>query len=206
MDKRVGVRLRGRALLVDAVAIFLLWFGLSSLIQGVAMGYGGGWSLASGKRYVGLWFFLLLTPPLIVLMYAACDVFFAATPGKALLKLRIASETGRRAGRGQLLARFAVKYAPLIVVAAWIGYFSVHVVISNGLGLNAVASATPFVMIFAGFLTLVVGIGGLMAFQAPRQALHDRLARTAVYRKADVTSSSFEPVFDAPATEPPLSS
>ena len=198
MDKRVGVRLRGRALLVDAVAIFVLWFGLSFLTQRVAMAYPG-MPMSSGKRYLGLWFFLLLTPPLVVLMYAASDAFFAATPGKALLKLRIASDTGRRATRGQLLARFAVKYAPLIVVATWIAYFSVHVAASNGRGLSAVARATPFVLIFAGLLTLIVGGGGLMALRSPRQALHDRLAGTAVYRREDVTSSSFEPVFEPSA-------
>jgi uncharacterized RDD family membrane protein YckC len=155
--------------------------------------------MSSGKRYLGLWFFLLLTPPLVVLMYAASDAFFAATPGKALLKLRIASDTGRGATRGQLLARFAAKYAPLIVVAAWIAYFSVHVAASNGRGLSAVARATPFVLIFAGVLTLIVGGGGLMALRSPRQALHDRLAGTAVYRREDVTSSSFEPVFEPSA-------
>ena len=196
MDKRVGLRLRGRALLIDAVAIFVLWFGLGALTQRVAMAYPGT-PMSLGRRYLGLWFFLLLTPPLAVLAYAACDVFFAATPGKMMLKLRIAADTGRRASTAQLLVRFAVKCAPLILLAAWIAYFSVHVAASNGLGLDAVARATPFVLIAVGVLALSVGFGGMIALQAPRQALHDRLARTAVYRAADVTSA-FEPVFDTP--------
>jgi uncharacterized RDD family membrane protein YckC len=198
MDKRVGLRLRGRALLVDAVVIFLIWFGFSAITQRLAMASGGPAS-PSSRRYLGLWFFLLLTPPLAVLAYAACDVFFAATPGKMMLKLRIANDTGRRASTGQLLVRFATKCAPLILLTVWIAYFSVHVAASNGLALNAVARATPFVLIAVGLLTIVVGFGGLIALQTPRQALHDRLARTAVYRAADVTGSSFEPVFDAGA-------
>ncbi len=199
MDKRVGVRLRSCALLVDGVVILVMWFGLSVLTQRVAMGYGG-MPMLSGKGYVGLWFFMLLTPPLAVLMYAGCDAYFAATLGKSLLKLRIADETGRRATRGQLLARFAVKYASLIVLAVWIAFFSVHVAVSNGRGLNDVVRLTPFVLGFAGLLLLIAGFGGLMALRAPRQALHDRLTRTAVYRAADVTTSFFEPVFSAPPT------
>jgi len=196
-NKRIGVRLRGRALLVDAVAIVLLWFGSSLLTQELSMRNAGG-TLQSGKRYVGLWFLLIVTPPLIALAYAACDVFFAATPGKWMLKLRIADATGRRATRGQLVGRFTVKFAWLIALAGWLAYFAVHVALTNGRGLGAVLRANVFVLPFVGLLALAAGVGGLWTFKPPRQALHDRIARTAVFRREDVTASSFEPILAAP--------
>lgn len=196
---RVGVRLRVRALLFDAIAMFLLSYGASLLTQAVAMRYASGGTLQSGKRYVGVWFLLIVTPPLVALAYAACDVFFATSPGKALMKLRIAHETGRRATRGQLALRFTVKFGWLIALAAWLAYFAVHVAATNGRGLGAVGRANVVVLPLVGLLAIVVAVGGLWTFKSPRQALHDRLARTAVFRKTDVTASSFEPVFSAPA-------
>jgi uncharacterized RDD family membrane protein YckC len=80
----------------------------------------------------------------------------------------------------------------------------VHVAVTNGRGLNGMVYAQRFILPVIGVITLVVGIGGLMAFRKPRrQALHDRLARTAVFRTRDVTTASFEPVFAAPLVPSP---
>lgn len=197
MEKRVGLNLRLLALLMDAVAIWVIVAGMQQLATLAIMRDPRGTSPAS-KHWIGVWFGLLVAPPLAGVMYTLCDVFFAATPGRALLRLRIANETGRRATRRQLVVRWAVKYAPLTLMAAWIGYFAVHVAVTNGRGLNGVVYAQSFIMMAIGLITLVVGIGGLLAFGKPRrQALHDRLARTAVFRRGDVTTASFEPVMAA---------
>jgi uncharacterized RDD family membrane protein YckC len=84
-------------------------------------------------------------------------------------------------------------------MAAWIAYFAIHVAITNGRGLNGMVYAQRFILPAIGMITLAVGIGGLWTFKKPRrQALHDRIARTAVFRRRDVTTASFEPVFAEP--------
>ena len=203
-DKRIGVRRRGRALLVDGAAIFLLWFAASLLTQALAMSPAGMSGTAAGMRgrHMGLWFLLLLTPPLAGLAYASCDVFFAASAGKAALKLRIADATGRRATRRQLVARFAIKYAWLLVFAAWVAYFAVSVAVTDGRGINAASRMAVPMLTLIGLLGLIVGVGGLWAFKPSRQALHDRLTGTAVFRRDDVTTASFEPVFEPNAQGP----
>ena len=198
MDNRVGLNLRLLAVLVDAVAIWVIVAGMQQLATLAIMRDPRGTSPAS-RHWIGVWFMLLVAPPLAGVMYTLCDVFFAATPGRALLRLRIANETGRRATRRQLLIRWAVKYAPLTLLAMWIGYFAVHVAVTNGRGLNGMVHVQNFILPAIGLITLIVGIGGLMALRKPRrQAMHDRLARTAVFRRRDVTTASFEPVFSEP--------
>ncbi len=200
MDKRVGLRLRLPTLLIDAVALWIVIAAAQQLATLAITAQPQPANLQAGRRWVGVWFLLLVAPPLAGVMYTLCDVFFAATPGRALLRLRVADETGRRASRRQLLARWAIRYAPLTLMAAWIGYFAVHVALTNGRGLNDVVYAQWFVLPAIGVVTLAVCVGGLLAMKKPmRQALHDRLARTAVFRRADVTSASFEPVFAAAA-------
>jgi uncharacterized RDD family membrane protein YckC len=201
MENRVGMRLRALVLLIDAVMLWVIIAGTQQLGMLAASVDPGGRNMQVGKRWVGVWFLMLVAPPLAAVMYSACDVFFAATPGRALLRLRIAHESGRRASRGQLLTRWAIKYAPLIAVAGWIAYFSVHVAVTNGRGLGGVVRANYFVMPVIGVIAIVVAVGGLLIFRKPaKQALHDRLAHTAVFRKADISGASFEPVFAAAGT------
>jgi len=200
MDKRVGMNLRLLSLLIDAVGVWIVIAGLQQAATFVVM-RDSGQGTQSSKQWIGAWFLLLVAPPLAGVMYTLCDVFFAATPGRALLRMRIASETGRRATRRQLLTRWAVKYAPLTLMSTWIAYFAVHVAVTNGRGLNGAVYAQYFVLPTIGVITLIVGVGGLWIFKKPRrQALHDRVARTAVFRTRDITTSSFEPVMAVPVT------
>jgi uncharacterized RDD family membrane protein YckC len=200
MEKRVGMNWRLLSLLIDAVAVWIVIAGLQQLATHVVMRDTGPVS-ASSKQWVGEWFLLLVAPPLAGVMVTLCDVFFAATPGRALLRMRIASETGRRATRRQLLTRWAIKYAPLIFMSAWIAYFAVQVAVTGGRGMSRVMYAQRFILTANGAITLIVGVGGLWALKKPRrQAMHDRIARTAVFRARDITTSSFEPVMAVPVT------
>jgi hypothetical protein len=194
MDKRVGMNWRLLSLLIDAVAVWIIIAGLQQVATYAVMRDPGKVS-PSSKQWIGAWFLLLVAPPLAGVMYTLCDVFFAATPGRALLRMRVASETGRRATRRQLLTRWAIKYAPLILMSAWIAYFSVHFAVTGGRGMSGVLRAQYFILYANVLVTLIVGVGGLWALKKPRrQGLHDRLSRTAVFRSRDITTSSFEPV------------
>jgi uncharacterized RDD family membrane protein YckC len=199
MDKRVGMNWRLLSLLIDAVAVWIVIAGLQQLATQVVMRDTGQVSPAS-KRWLGAWFLLLVAPPVAGVMYTLCDVFFAATPGRALLRMRIASDTGRRATRRQLLTRWAIKYAPLTLMSGWIAYFAVHVAATTGRGLNGAVYTQYFILPAIGVITLIVGVGGLWALKKPRrQGLHDRVSRTAVFRARDITTSSFEPILAQPA-------
>jgi hypothetical protein len=205
MDKRVGMNWRLLSLLIDAVAVWVIVAGLQQVATYAVMRDPGQVS-PSSKQWIGAWFLLLVAPPLAGVMYTLCDVFFAATPGRALLRMRIASETGRRATRRQLLTRWVIKYAPLILMSAWIAYFSVHFAVTGGRGISGVMRAQYFILYANALITLIVGVGGLWIFKKPRrQALHDRVTRTAVLRTRDITTSSFEPVMAATVTTSPHS-
>jgi len=107
----------------------------------------------------------------VVLGYSTLEIFKAATPGKSLLKLKIQNEDGTDAARDTLFKRWAIKQVPnaLRVVA------SVFILIS----LNAIAGLVGWV----GILALIgYVISCCLTFRPDRQALHDTLTNTAVFK------------------------
>lgn len=97
-------------------------------------------------------------------VYMLSDVAAGGTPGKMLLGLKIRREDGGRAGFGRRLVRYTLKGSILLIVL-------------------------PFGMVedtVLSILFLTIGLAGipgyLLILGKDRQALYDRLSRTAVFR------------------------
>jgi len=98
-------------------------------------------------------------------LYMLLEVRFAATPGKWLLGLVVGREDGNPPPPGTRLARYFVKNGHLVVAA-----------------LSAV-SGMWVVGVVAPLVTLVVVAGSALMLTEDRRALHDIVARTAVFRR-----------------------
>jgi len=107
----------------------------------------------------------------ISLVYFLVEGFTGYTLGKFLLGIRIANADGTAASISQLLGRYAVKHS------------------SELLRLLGMFLAAPFLFRLGGLAGLIVFIGCFLALSADKQALHDRIAKTAVYPKGMVKAA-----------------
>ena len=190
---RVGFSLRLWAYVLDWFLSALLGLG-ASLFFGAALGaalgagFGGTVGAAAGGALganpeaalggltagalLGGMFGAVLGVGLLFLLsvaaYGLIEGFTGRSPGKMLLGLAIRNQDGRPARPKALWLRYALKHSAAL--AALLGA-------STGfLFLSALANALYF-----GFL-----LGCLAALNYNHQALHDILAGTAVYRRADI--------------------
>jgi uncharacterized RDD family membrane protein YckC len=169
VSDRIGFRLRAAALAVDVTSVLLLsflfgpWLGIR-LGLGVYQGQGPG----AGGMMAGA----VAGTALIGLLWFGTEALWAATPGKRLLGLRIGTADGQPAPRSRLVLRWALKnVATLLALLA----------VLLGIALPAPAGAVAWLSNLGG----LVMVGGCFAALGPRrQALHDLLARTAVYPAA----------------------
>ncbi len=97
-------------------------------------------------------------------LYMLIDVIAAATPGKMAMRLKIRDEDGRKARIGNLLLRYLLKCSFLLILLPF--------GIVENVFLSILFLSVGFV-IFTGYF-LILG--------DERQALHDRLSRTLVFR------------------------
>ncbi len=97
-------------------------------------------------------------------LYMLTDVIAAATPGKMAMRLKIRGEDGRKARIGNLLLRYLLKCSFLLILLPF--------GIVENVFLSILFLSVGFV-IFTGYF-LILG--------DERQALHDRLSRTLVFR------------------------
>ena len=174
--ERQGFGIRLGAFLIDVVALILI-----SIVLGVIFGLGFGVRFGAAAAHAGMGYALVST--LITLGYWSTEIFMAASPGKKLLGLRIASETGSVAPQNQLVMRWLIKNA------------------GNLIGLLTVI---PGLGVIFGWLSLAAGlvifIGCFLTLGANRQALHDMLAHTAVFKLAPAAGF---PVMPIQAPPPP---
>jgi uncharacterized RDD family membrane protein YckC len=166
MLERKGFGIRLGAYLIDIVIVIVV-MGIIGVIVGAGFavrmgGMGGG---AEGLTPEQLHAIMLagIIGNLLALAYYSTDIFMAGTPGKKLLKLTIMSETGAPAPPAQLAMRFAIKYSSTII------------------GFLAAIPGLGFLSIIGGLAGLAVFIGCFMTLGVKRQALHDMIAKTAVF-------------------------
>ena len=148
---------------------------------------------------------MLATNAVLWLAYTATELFGPATPGKRILKLRIASADGGPAGPWQAVPRWAMKYSPMFV------YFVAMAIVfatadPDAVGGNALSYELLLLPAAATLLVTAVVLGGFFAsLGTKRQALHDMLAGTAVVRPG-VEPQGFAPILGpaaVPAEAPP---
>jgi uncharacterized RDD family membrane protein YckC len=174
--ERQGFGIRLAAFLIDVVALILI-----SIVLGLIFGLGFGVRFGGAAAQAGMGFALVST--LATLGYWSTEIFMAASPGKKLLGLRIGSETGEVAPQNQLITRWLIKNA------------------ANLIGLLA---AIPGLGLIFGWLSIAAGlvifIGCFLTLGQARQALHDMLAHTAVFK---LTPAAGFPVTPMQAPPPP---
>ena len=112
---------------------------------------------------IGPWFAGVLAN-LIFLGYFSMEIFKGATLGKTILKLQITNEDGTPATRETLIKRFAIKNASFLF------YFL------------AALTTLKFINYFGSFAGIAFCISALLTFRPQRQALHDTLTNTAVFK------------------------
>ncbi len=96
------------------------------------------------------------------------EVFYGATVGKMILKLRIATTDRISATTGKLLKRALLKYAYYLTLVFFL------------------VTSSYWVLALATIVGLVFFIGCFIALSSKKQALHDIIAGTAVFHKAEI--------------------
>jgi len=127
---------------------------------------------------------------LLVLSYGLMEIFSAGTLGKRIMGLTIAMDDGAPAPRGRLMRRWAIKQSPLFFGALATLLF----ILSDPGGPAKFAGyVREGLLVFAWIdavialvLLIFVLIGCLRVRQHSRQAFHDAVAGTAIFRRVDV--------------------
>ena len=188
---RAGFGIRLGAAAIDAVAMYLT----SSLVSGafivlLMVSQRTGPAGPPTNRTTFFWVFGVTG--LVWLAYALTEVFGSASPGKRLLKLRIAGLDHEPAPAGRRLARWAVKFGPVLLYDVAMTAMYWWVLIPGGpqgrmpvfvLALNMLAATASLVVLGGFFMTL----------GAQRRALQDLVAGTVVVRRGHATQG-FAPV------------
>ncbi len=109
---------------------------------------------------------------LITFIYYSMEIFFQATPGKMAMGIVIADEAMKYASNGQLITRFVLKHLDstiqVIYVFTWM----------------------KFINSIAGFFSFIILGAFLFCFAASKQAIYDRVSKTAIYFRKEVTDAS----------------
>jgi uncharacterized RDD family membrane protein YckC len=109
----------------------------------------------------------------IVFAYYSMEIFFGQTLGKMLLGIKIANADRTLASLKTLSIRFFAKY---------FNYF---------LLLLYVMSKIELFSVLQNIFGIVIFIGCFLVLSASRMALHDRIARTAVYYKDEIITQNY---------------
>lgn len=166
LDERVGFGPRLGAWAIDVAIVTVL-----SCVGGAIVGGLFGAALmvgplaplaAFGGTIVGVVVASLVVPPL----YQLVQVATAATPGKMLLGLQIGHVDGFHASSDQLAQRYLVMYSPSLIAL--------------------LALYIPFIGVLGSLAGLALFFGCFLVLGASRQALHDNLVGTAVFRSEDL--------------------
>lgn len=153
--ERVGFGPRFLAALIDFVfmLIVLSILGVVFGISAFSMGAGeGGFSI------------LAVIMALIPLGYASTEIFNAATPGKQLMKLKIKNQDGTDADQSVLQKRWAIKYSGSLITLV-----------------GTITTVSIFSTV-GGLVGLIIGLGCFMVLTETKQALHDKVSQTAVFK------------------------
>ncbi len=104
----------------------------------------------------------------VQLLYCLIEGLTGASPGKMILKIQIRDASGAPAATGTLILRMVLKQVKVVAT------FLVALTGSQLLTVVGLAGG------------VIVAIGCILALGAARQALHDRIVHTAVYRAASL--------------------
>ena len=170
--ERKGFGPRLLAVLIDIVIMLAILCPVSLIAgTGMSFSYGSPAGPPTGAARFGA-----ILGALLGLAYASTEIFLAGTPGKLILKLAIGSETGAvPAPQDQLIRRWVVKWSPSL--------------------LNLLYGLTTWSVFswLGGLAALVILVGFFFCLGTNRQALHDVLAKTAVFARLSAMQG-FSPI------------
>ena len=175
IDLRVGFGRRLAAYLIDIVTVSIINIGLYLLLQSfglvdpITQNIFDASSTNQLEKIITI-FAEQLTPYTIpaALLYYITEVFYGVTLGKLILEIKITDQNRTFASRQQLLTRYLVKH------------------INTVFALLVLLTSLEFLNILGSFLGLIVFIGCFFVLGLRRQALHDMIAKTAVYYKDEL--------------------
>ena len=101
-------------------------------------------------------------------VYSLIEAFTGASPAKMILGYQVANEDGKAGDITLYMIRWAIKNASKV--------FSMLTLLTGLIFLNPLSSIIGIVMFFGCFL----------AIGDDKQALHDKIAKTAIFNKADI--------------------
>src|SRR4051794_19230623 len=93
------------AALIDIAALWLIGIGTSKIGEHALQRQQIYTRQPSVMKNLSVWLTLIILPPMLVLAYTSTEIFYFATFGKWLLKLRVASDAGARAPTSRLIFR-----------------------------------------------------------------------------------------------------
>ena len=163
MKERAGFLRRFPALVLDAAFILLLVFPLgipaSRFLEALGVHMS---SIDTNAGALGAFHFYSWT---IAIFYLLLEVVTGATPGKLIMRLKVAGEDGNPASWGRRLGRYLGKSCFLLIIPPF--------------GMTEVAILVyPFLAVgVASFL------GTFLIFGPEKQTLYDRLTKTAVFKR-----------------------
>lgn len=180
-DFRVGFGRRTGAYLIDMliyIFILVLAMKLFGLLDEFANVFSSMGELSSNPEEMQEYMKDLnmrLYPLVLVIVFAyySMEIFFGQTLGKMLLGIKIANADRTQASLKTLSIRFLAKY---------FNYF---------LLLLYVISKLELFSILQSIFGIVIFIGCFLVLSASRMALHDRIARTAVYYKDEIITQNY---------------
>jgi uncharacterized RDD family membrane protein YckC len=178
---RVGFSTRLAALLLDVLIIFGISFVAAPIIGGflgAAVATAGAEAMGGGATdpaaaaavggFIGSLMALMVVVPLIYVVYYLIEGLTGLTLGKLILGIKVANEDGTTAPVGTLMTRWAVKSSGNILT-----------ILGTILGISILGS-------IGGYVGLIIFVGCFMVLSAKKQAIHDMVAKTAVFKKSDI--------------------
>jgi uncharacterized RDD family membrane protein YckC len=179
VENRIGFGMRLGAFLIDVVLVCVVGFLGGSSIGGM-LGAGAGAAMSSGDAdpmkgmAMGGFFGALIGAAIAIavvgVIYNLVEGFTGWTLGKLLLGIQVGNQDGTRASMGQLLGRYALK--------------NCHSILS----ILAVLTGVHLLSTLGSLGGLAIFIGCFFVLAGSRQAFHDMIAKTAVYKRSQLTA------------------
>jgi len=174
MEKRVGFGIRLGAYLIDYVIAGILASILSILFAGLFASLGAGVGSASGAEYgaaaggvMGFFAGIMIGITVAVPLYFLMEAFLGYTLGKLILGIKIAKEDGTQGDIKDYFLRYVIKNSGTIL---------------SLLGLLTLS----FLGTLGWIAGLAIFVGCFFVLGDKKQAFHDMLSKTAVFKKEDI--------------------
>ncbi len=181
MEKRIGFGRRLGAYVIDMVFIMGIGFIFANLFTEFFENFVD-WSAITDEKYeqtqqlfgnfTDLMFIIGVAGSIASFLYNILEGFMGYTVGKLMLGIQIGNQDGTPSAQGKLMTRFAIKN--ISTIFALIGMATLITVF------NSIGTGLSFVII----------IGCFFALGEKKLALHDLIAKTAVYRKSELADGS----------------